>query len=271
MRLQRAEQERFAAQGFVGPFDLCSAAQMAVWRARLRPLLQRHARPPRGVKPRSDGGQVRVLSDAHLYEPLVWDLARMPAVVERLASLLGPDLLLWRSVFWCKQPGSGTVGWHQDLFRSEGKLAIKTVSCWLALVDTDRAGGCVQLLSGSHKRTETALGIDSPYATSDREVLELPAGVAAEDRVAMELRAGQFFLFDQLTAHGSGPHHGETERVGLALRYVPADTAASFQRPCVLVRGKDRSGRHALLRNRPTALNRWRFEARGLLRRWMPR
>lgn len=50
----------------------------------------------------------------HLDARIGHDLCADPAIVERAAAILGPDLLLWHSRFFDKPPGAGPVPWHQD-------------------------------------------------------------------------------------------------------------------------------------------------------------
>ena len=50
----------------------------------------------------------------HLDSRAVYDLATEPAIVERMACLYGPDLLLWRTNFFVKNCGSKAIPWHQD-------------------------------------------------------------------------------------------------------------------------------------------------------------
>ena len=45
---------------------------------------------------------------------MVYDLYAHPGVIQKMASSYGPDLLLWRSLFWVKGPGGPETPWHQD-------------------------------------------------------------------------------------------------------------------------------------------------------------
>ena len=44
--------------------------------------------------------------DRHLENPRLWEYMNHPAIVERAAQLLGPDLLCWRTQLFYKGPGS---------------------------------------------------------------------------------------------------------------------------------------------------------------------
>lgn len=170
-------------------------------------------------------------------------------MVDRIAALLGPDLLLWRTVFWNKPPGTFAVPWHQDLYRDEGIGEISNISCWIAIEDVTEASGCVELVRGSSRLTEKdfVFGADYQAGLAAGGPLEPPTNVDAGDVVKMVLKAGQFFIFDQLTLHGSGPNRTANTRIGLALRFMPPGAEAKLDVPCILVRGKDVYGMQKLV------------------------
>jgi hypothetical protein len=50
----------------------------------------------------------------HLTQRWAHALVTSPAILDRVEDLLGPNILVWSSQFWVKEPGSGSfVGWHQ--------------------------------------------------------------------------------------------------------------------------------------------------------------
>src|SRR5688572_2086158 len=51
----------------------------------------------------------------HLDDPTVFGLCSHPAIMDRMESLIGRDLVLWRSYFFNKGPGVAEIPWHQDL------------------------------------------------------------------------------------------------------------------------------------------------------------
>ena len=79
---------RFRRDGYLGPFALCSPDEMAV----LRPEIERVL----ATDPANGDGRVH---NRHLDSRAVYDLATRPEIVERMACLYGPDLLLWRTNF----------------------------------------------------------------------------------------------------------------------------------------------------------------------------
>lgn len=89
------------------------------------------------------------------------DLLRKPQISQRLASLLGEEVLCWRSQFFEKKPKSIGTFWHQNsLFREVGKDSklvptkkmddpIVQLTAWIALTDVNIENGALRLMPGS--------------------------------------------------------------------------------------------------------------------------
>jgi non-heme Fe2+,alpha-ketoglutarate-dependent halogenase len=231
LRLSAAEVRGFYEDGFLGPFTLCPPGEMA----RLREELQGELERPSGVYKGTPGpgGRGR---DRHLDCPAMWKLIRRPEWTERVAQLLGPDLLLWRSQVFLKPPGAPEVTWHQaSTFLSEAgsrptlfppdRDRLFECSIWLALDDVDLENGCLQLVRGSHRRINTVRlgGRGSGRFAAVRFAIE--ADITPDRVVTMAMRAGQFVIFTERTIHGSPPNNSDRRRCGLSLRTVRPDTA----------------------------------------------
>jgi non-heme Fe2+,alpha-ketoglutarate-dependent halogenase len=245
--LSRQETEFFEANGYVGPFTLRQPGEMN----RVREHIDRDLLVPqrlgiggwdrRGAVGESDYYtlspiySMRTGRDRHLDSLAVFDLLTHPAIHERVASLLGPDLVLWRSSSFIKGPGGRKVVWHQDFdFSSVKRLPaldpVRNVTAWVAVDDTNVDNGCVQLLPGTHR---------GPAFQADRYLEEASfwcAGIRLDDAgrmsrltrgpgqvVNMPLKAGQFFLFSDLTIHGSPANTSKRRRFGFACRFTSAD------------------------------------------------
>lgn len=267
--LTEAEVGFFHENGYVGPFAVCSPEEMAGIRERLLPYLLRYARRGDG-SPEGEAPPPKLLFNGHLDNDAIHALASHPAIVERLASLLGPDLLLWRTAFWIKDPGAAAVYWHQDLLPEEGRGSMSNVSAWLAVDEVTEAGGCVQLIKGSHRQTEEDLDLSNEGRRgryfAESELLP-PEGVDAARIVSVPMKAGEFFLFDQLTAHGSDTNRSDVPRIGLALRVIPPESRTRLESPCVLLRGDDRHGHHRLVPGPPSLVRRARGRLGRIVRR----
>lgn len=233
--------ERFHTQGFLGPFSLCSPEQMAERRTFIETIF----------KPDSQEGlpsMIAALNDAmqkgfgrHHDQRLIYDMITAPAIVEPLRAILGEDLLLWRSMFFVKEPGEKRIPWHQDYdgWPIEPYLV---VSAWIAVDPATKENGCVQLLPGSHRHM-------FPLVPTPDDVLDGfpkmsdPSTFDDSGSIDMELEPGQFFIFNERLLHCSGPNRSAARRMGLAVRYIiplvrildPGDHA-------ILVSGTDRMG-----------------------------
>ncbi|QFT55288.1 phytanoyl-CoA dioxygenase family protein [Microbulbifer sp. THAF38] len=105
------------------------------------------------------------IEDAGTYQALrlkpFRDLLRKPQIAHRLASLLGDEVICWRSQFFYKKPGTEATVWHQNAtFRETGKdaklestkdtpPALIQLNAWVALTDSTKENGCLRLLPGS--------------------------------------------------------------------------------------------------------------------------
>lgn len=232
--LTQEELERFQADGFlVGP-AICDAAAMDHTRRAIDAVIE------------SNGFAGDSTAHRHLDARIVHDLCADPAIVERVAALLGPDLFLWHSRFFDKRPGSEAVPWHQDMafWPIEPDVC---VSVWIAIDRADRGNSCVEVIPGSHRRkvphvAVTGLGRFQRMAD--------PHHVDETAKVAIELEPGQFFLFDRWLLHSSAANGSNRRRLGLSARIVPANVRVDFDRMipsfpqlgAQILRGEDRFG-----------------------------
>src|SRR3954466_5865149 len=101
-RLTDAEVRQFQRDGYLGPIKIYEPEDMqARWKQIQRQLRDRsHA-----IYPDSDGKANISNYDRHLDIDLLSEHIVKPEIVDRLVSLLGPDLLCWRSEFFPKFQG----------------------------------------------------------------------------------------------------------------------------------------------------------------------
>jgi non-haem Fe2+, alpha-ketoglutarate-dependent halogenase len=174
----------------------------------------------------------------------IYDLAKNPAIVEKITDLLGPNVVCWATHYFCKMPGDGkAVSWHQDC-SYWAVTPSKTVTVWLAIDDVDAANGCMRVIPGSHihghlkfresdpsEHNVLTQSVDDPFKYGDEEVL-------------IELRAGQFSIHSDLLLHGSLANTSSRRRCGLTLRYCPVDvrTYWGWNEKGILVSGSDPDG-----------------------------
>ncbi len=179
----------------------------------------------------------------HLDNRTVFDLCAHDAIVERIHSLMGPDLILWRSNFFNKEAGGAEIPWHQD-FNYWPIEPVINISAWLALDEATVENSCVRLIPGSHKEVLPHITAKDGMAFQQ---MAAPDSFDASRAVAMELKPGEFFIFNEKLLHQSEPNRSGRRRLGLAVRitvpWVRVDSAKIFAgHYCLLLRGEDRFG-----------------------------
>ena len=149
-------------------------------------------------------------------EPRVLDLAKEPAIVSRVASLLGPNLDIFGTKYFPMLPGGGTsTKWHQDnyYFSSESE---QIVTCGIYLQDTDRENGCLKVVPRSHTRGRF------PH-TPDPATYGSWVDVDESDAVHLEIPGGTVILFSANLLHGANPNVSARTRYSTAWHYLPGD------------------------------------------------
>lgn len=226
--LTRDEIEQFHQRGWLGPYTSTTPDEMAAIRGRLETELL-------GTPAVWGGGQYQT---RHLDNRLVFDLCTHPAILDRVACLLGPDLVLWQSNFFMKEPGSKEIPWHQDMafWPIEPPL---NISAWIAIDTVTVENSCVKLLPGSHRTVVPHIA-----ATEDQAFPKQadPAYFDPADVVEMELQPGEFFLFTERLLHRSEANRSDQRRMGLAARLTTPIVRCYHDHPMVIVRGQDRLG-----------------------------
>lgn len=154
-----AEVEAFWRNGFAGPFpldipadelaELGNQCERIVVERQSHPLYDRYA-----------------LRDWHLVDKDLERLFTQDAIVNRVAQLLGPDLLLWRSKIFYKPPGADAIGWHQEWGKFDGEEIgnstpslqppvfgddIWDLTIWVALDDVTPENGPLQFAAGTNR------------------------------------------------------------------------------------------------------------------------
>lgn len=206
-RLTAAQIAQYNAQGFVQPFDVFGADEMAGLRSYIDGLME-------DLGP--DGGYGINCYQARLSG--LWDIATDARILDLVEDLMGPDILCWASAVLSKKPHDPkAVPWHQDA--SFWALSpARTVTVWLAIDDADEDNSAMRFIPGSHDKGALAVqttGEDAVFhkETAGAESLGAPFTNA--------LKAGQMSLHADMLVHGSLPNASDRRRCGLTLRYCP--------------------------------------------------
>jgi ectoine hydroxylase-related dioxygenase (phytanoyl-CoA dioxygenase family) len=230
--------DRYQDTGCAWPFRVISAQRAADLAGRLADAERVH------------GGRLPAayLQKSHLLFTWLADLVREPAILDRVEALLGPDLLVWSSTLFVKDPGDGRyVSWHQDS-TYWGLSAPDVVTAWVALTPATSASGCMRVVPGTH-RAEQLPHVDT-FAEGNllSRGQEIAVAVDAAAGVEMPLEPGEMSLHHIKLVHGSSPNRADHRRAGFAIRYIPTRIrqTTGMADHATLVRGVDRYGHFTL-------------------------
>jgi non-heme Fe2+,alpha-ketoglutarate-dependent halogenase len=106
--LSDVEQKFLADNGYLEPFE-------GVWEEKeldnIREMLLVHMRNKADKHPLYGRYSTR---DWHLVYPEITRLLSHPKILGQLKSVMGENLIMWRSVVFYKPPGGESIGWHQE-------------------------------------------------------------------------------------------------------------------------------------------------------------
>jgi ectoine hydroxylase-related dioxygenase (phytanoyl-CoA dioxygenase family) len=203
--LSEDERRRLESDGFVAPLRLCSESEMAGWRAHIEAKV---------LTAKSPIASCGLRKSRHLDDAVVFALASHPAIIARARSLMGDNIVLWRTQFFVKEPGDKEVPWHHD----NNFLQLDPVvnlSAWIAIDPADEGNSCLQVIPGSHKR-------DIPHFGSTPEMafpeMADPAFYDSREAISVPLRPGEFILFSDRLLHHSAANSSPHRRLGFAVR-----------------------------------------------------
>ncbi|RSM99200.1 chlorinating enzyme [Nonomuraea sp. WAC 01424] len=247
------ELKTFHTQGYFGPFKVYEIDEMRQnWRRERMRLMDRGNAVYQDEA--ASSGNTNISNyDRHLDSGFLADHISRPQIVDRVASVLGPDVLCWRTEFFPKYPGDEGTDWHQaDTFaNASGKPQIVwpqaeefggTITVWTAFTEANEETGCLQFIPGTHEtmfydetkrmhydpnkiNQEDKDGVRRGFFGYDYRDLQIdPDWKPDESQAAsMVMRPGEAILFWSTLMHASLPHKGLTDemRLGFAARYVP--------------------------------------------------
>jgi ectoine hydroxylase-related dioxygenase (phytanoyl-CoA dioxygenase family) len=244
MTLSSAQVEGYARDGFVSPVPALTREQAAHYREKLAAFERAVGGPLT-----SDATDARYRSRTHVLLAWVHGLVRHPAILDAVEQLIGPDILVYTSTWFIKEPESPAIAaWHQDATYF-GLRPYEHVTAWLALTDATAENGCMEFLPGSYRRGQLPHRAGVVAASVNRAGQAVTIDVDDAPAVHAPLRAGEFSLHHTLCLHRSQPNRSAGRRIGLAVSYVPTRVqhlGVKHKTPAMLVRGTDTFGHFAL-------------------------
>ena len=209
----------YEAKGYHFPLRVFSEAQALQYRSVLEELESSH---------RSDPDLKLAIGQSNALIPFVDEITRSDAVLNPVRNILGPNILVWNSSFFIKEPKTKDfISWHQDL-TYWGLTDNHEVTAWIALSQASIQSGCMKFVPGSHMGS-----IVEHRDTFDEHNLlsrgqELAVEVDEESAVNVELAPGEMSLHHGQVFHGSNANQSNDRRIGLAIRYIAPDMKQSI-------------------------------------------
>ena len=254
--LSPSEISRYEQDGFVIPQFRLDDAWVARMQNALNTLIANNpgVRPEKLVSAHIEGSNDEGVKGVKDF----FDLAMNPDIIDLVAQVIGPDVILWGCHVFCKPASEGyETPWHQDgHYWPIRPLANCTV--WVALEPSTKANGCLRVIPGSQagKHLHEHLHEDRTDLTLNQRMTD--GAFNEEDAVDIELQPGQMSMHDIYMIHGAQANTSSIRRTGVALRYMPGTSlfdrslkpshgktglsVAFATRPLWLLRGEDKTG-----------------------------
>jgi chlorinating enzyme len=195
-------------------------------------------------------------TNTHYILPFVSEVARAPRLLDRVESILGPNILLWSAEFFIK--GAHTdkiVSWHQDLTYWGLGETNEEMTAWLALSDVNVESGCMRFVAGSHHQQIVPHRDTFDAANLLSRGQEVTVDVAEDEAVDVILGPGQVSFHHGRMFHSSGPNRSAQDRIGLVFRFITPEVKQVVAKRdyAMMVRGID-EGKNWIHVSAPTRL-----------------
>ena len=209
--LTKEQIEQYHDEGFISPVRVISEAQALSIKSQLE---QVEAEFPDEINAESR-------NNLHLSFAFLDALAHNKIIVDAMEDLIGPDIALWASVMFIKEPSSKQyVSWHQDATYM-GLDSIDFPTPWIALSPSNIETGCMTMIAGSH-HSEIQNHEDT---FAENNILTRGQVISNIDRskaVDLILEPGEMSIHHGAIIHGSQPNKSNQRRIGFSLQsYVP--------------------------------------------------
>lgn len=203
-------------------------------------------------------GKAKWFKGMHLVSPATYALSTNPIVLDKIESILGPNLVQWGSMLITQQP-LGVHDWHVDL----DCLDCDGITVWLALKNLNELTA-MKVITRSHRLSVHPAQLRSSYGldlTDDDAVVKSAREL---DRTCelniLDAKPGEFYIFFGRVWH-SIQNRSPNPRSAITFQYSPTSAKVKMLAtdyefpivwdsrpvPCCLVRGIDEYGRNLLV------------------------
>jgi hypothetical protein len=173
------------------------------------------------LAPDADGkpipGQLHKIQGVCVVDERVLELAKEPAILDRVSSLLGPNLDMFGSKFFPMHVrGATSTDWHQDNYYF-GTTTDQIVSCAIYLEATDPKNGCLRVMPRSHRTGEIVQHVAGKGKVAHGAWSE----VDESKTVDVICSPGTVVLFSANLLHGARPNVSGRSSYRTAWHYLP--------------------------------------------------
>lgn len=191
-------------------------------------------------------------NNLHLSFSFLDALAHNKIIVDAIEDLIGPDISLWASVMFIKEPSSKQyVSWHQDATYM-GLDSLDFPTPWIALSPSNIETGCMTMIAGSHKtkiQNHEDTFAENNILTRGQVIQDVDESKAVD----LILQPGEMSIHHGAVIHGSQPNNSNQRRIGFSLQsYMPNNVKQIVGRNLwTHVRGQKRQDDDGMLLDRP--------------------
>lgn len=234
-RLTEAQVAQYRRDGFYGPVGTFSQQEARQMRDSLEEFENGLVEKPVSRKHRRK---------LHVLLPWARNIVEDPRIVDAIEDIIGPDILVFTSTFFIKEPNSESfTAWHQD-GTYFGLEPFEHVTAWVAFSNASREAGCMEFVRGSQKRGQVVheIKMDAVHNLNNMGQ-HIPEAYDASQVALCPLEPGEFSLHHTHVIHSSAPNNSNDRRIGFGISYIPAHVFKRGTRAsATLVRGRDHDG-----------------------------
>ena len=224
----------YSESGYFFPIQAMDSSQAQIYRSQLEALEVANAD--------IDLGNKNQLNFPHVIFQFANEIVRNSRILDVVEALIGPNILVWGSTFFIKEPHTDSfVSWHQDLRYWGLKKEDEVVSAWLALSPVNQANGCMRFLPKTH----TSELLEHNDTFDDKNFLtrgqEANVDINEAETVHVELQPGEVSFHHGRLLHASASNNSDQRRIGLAINYISTQNRQVVAKKDfgMLVRGVD--------------------------------
>jgi hypothetical protein len=240
--LTKLQIEQYHDQGFISPIRVISEQEALFIKEELEQVEKEF--------PEEINSESR--NNLHLSFAFLDALAHNKIIVDAIEDLIGPDISLWASVMFIKEPSSKQyVSWHQDATYM-GLDSLDFPTPWIALSPSNIETGCMTMIAGSHKtkiQNHKDTFAENNILTRGQVIQDVDESKAVD----LILQPGEMSIHHGAVIHGSQPNNSNQRRIGFSLQsYMPNNVKQIVGRNLwTHVRGQKRQDDDGMLLDRP--------------------